>query len=72
MSNLNTTQKCFFEFSKQDLEDYLVSINTQKYRAKQIWDYVFKNFVFDFEKMSSLPISVKERLWSFNISSAIL
>ncbi len=54
--------KCFFELDKIELENYLLSINSQKYRAKQIWEYVFKKFIFDFDKMTSLPANLRQKL----------
>ncbi|MFI3291285.1 MAG: 23S rRNA (adenine(2503)-C(2))-methyltransferase RlmN [Opitutales bacterium] len=61
-STTDISPKCFFDFDKASLEAYLLSINSQKFRAKQIFDYVYTKFIFDFSKMSSLPTALRQKL----------
>ena len=41
-----------------ELEDILVRGGFQKFRAKQLRDYLYKRFVFDFSEMKQLPANL--------------
>ena len=45
-----------------ELEDILVQGGFQKFRAKQLRDYLYKRFVFDFSEMKQLPANLREWL----------
>lgn len=45
-----------------EIEEWLLKNNFPKYRAKQIHDYLYKRFVFDFNEMSQLPKDLREWL----------
>lgn len=45
-----------------ELEDILVRGGFQKFRAKQLRDYLYKRFVFDFSEMKQLPANLRDWL----------
>ena len=45
-----------------ELEDILVRGGFQKFRAKQLRDYLYKRFVFDFSELNRLPANLTEWL----------
>lgn len=53
-----------YSFNKQELEDYFISINEKKFRAKQVMEWLYKTRVNSFEEMSNLPKNVRDRLSS--------
>lgn len=46
----------------QEIEDFFVSINQPKYRAKQVFEWIHKKRVNEFEKMSNLPKDIIGKL----------
>jgi 23S rRNA (adenine2503-C2)-methyltransferase len=50
------------DLSYEELESYFNLLEQPKYRAAQVWDWIFKKKVLDFEKMSNLPPKLKETL----------
>ena len=46
----------------KELTDYIVSLGEKKFRAGQIYDWMHKKLVTSFDEMSSLPVSLRERL----------
>lgn len=56
--------------TQNELENWLISIQQQKYRAKQVLTEIYRNGKFDFEEMTSLPKDLREKLKSnFSILS---
>ena len=51
-----------FDFTMDDLKKYALSIGEKEFKAKQIFDWLYKKRVFDFSKMSNISISLQERL----------
>ncbi|HTX17244.1 MAG TPA: 23S rRNA (adenine(2503)-C(2))-methyltransferase RlmN [Bacteroidota bacterium] len=46
----------------QDLEAFLASIGEPRYRAKQVFGWIYKHGAGSFEEMSNLPQALRERL----------
>ena len=44
------------------LEEYLVSIGEKKFRAKQIYDWLYKKRIISFTEMKNVPKSLQEKL----------
>ena len=44
------------------LEEYIVSIGEKKFRAKQIFDWLYKKRITDFSEMKNAPKSLQEKL----------
>ena len=43
-----------FNYTLNDLEEYFLSINEKKFKASQIYDWLYKKRVFDFNSMTNL------------------
>lgn len=50
------------DFSLQDLEQYFISINEPKFRAKQVIQWVHQKAELDFDNMSNLSKSLRSKL----------
>lgn len=50
------------DLSFAELVDYLATLGEPKFRARQIWEWLYKRHVADFAAMSNLPKSLRERL----------
>ncbi|MBQ8681887.1 MAG: 23S rRNA (adenine(2503)-C(2))-methyltransferase RlmN [Bacilli bacterium] len=51
-----------YDFTLKELEDYFVSIGDKKFRATQIYDFLYKKRISDIEQMSNISKSIKEHL----------
>lgn len=49
------------DFSKQELEEYIVSLGEPKFRAKQIYKWLYEK-ISDFDEMTNIPKTLRERL----------
>lgn len=59
----------FFDFSLSELEKYFVDFGLPKYRAKQIFSWVYKNNIYNFQLMTNLSLDLRKYLESqFDIS----
>lgn len=45
-----------------ELEDYIESIGEKKFRAKQLYDWMHKKLARDFDEMSNIPKSLKQKI----------
>ena len=52
----------FFQLSQDELRDALVSAGFEKFRAKQVFDAVYKNKIFSPEQIPAIPKKIKEHL----------
>jgi len=60
------------DYTFEELEELVVSLGYEKYRAKQIWDAIYSERVEDFEKISTLPKELRHLLGQrFYISSVV-
>jgi len=50
------------ELSRPELTAYLETLGQPVYRANQVWDWIYKRYVGDFEGMSNLSKSLRARL----------
>ena len=50
------------DLSPAELEAFFVSIGEPRYRARQIFEWVWKHLVRDFSTMTNLPVPLRERL----------
>jgi 23S rRNA (adenine2503-C2)-methyltransferase len=46
----------------QELQDHFTTIGEAKYRARQVFNWMYNHRVTDFEEMSNLPISLRRKL----------
>ena len=59
----NTTKRVpLLDFSLPELTDYVVSLGQPKFRARQLWDWIYQRYAADFEAMTNLPKDLRERL----------
>jgi 23S rRNA (adenine2503-C2)-methyltransferase len=56
------TLTSLLEFSQEELTTYIVELGEPAYRARQIWDWIYKQYVLDFEQMVNLPKALRKRL----------
>lgn len=50
------------DFDLQGLKSFIIEIGENGFRAKQVFDWIYKKAVFDFDSMSNLPSKTKEKL----------
>lgn len=50
------------DFSLPELTDYVVSLGQPKFRARQLWDWIYKRYAADFDTMTNLPKDLREQL----------
>ena len=49
-------------FTYEELEGFIISIGEAKFRAKQIYDWLHKKRVNDFEQITNISAQLKEKL----------
>ncbi|CDB28454.1 ribosomal RNA large subunit methyltransferase N [Firmicutes bacterium CAG:582] len=54
--------KSIFDFKLEDLTSYLEDNGYSKFVSKQIYDWIYKKRVFDFDKMSNIKLELREQL----------
>ena len=52
------------DYSLPEIEQLLVEWKQPKFRARQIWDWIYKQYAADFEQMSNLPQGLRTQLQS--------
>ncbi len=58
-----------FNYQLRDLEQYFLNIGQKKFKASQVYDWLYKKRVFNFEKMTNLKKELIEQLQKdFNIN----
>ncbi|MFC2135690.1 23S rRNA (adenine(2503)-C(2))-methyltransferase RlmN [Bacteroidota bacterium] len=50
------------DYSEKELQNYLIEIGRPKFRAKQIFGWMFNHYVNVFDEMENLPKSLREKL----------
>lgn len=50
------------DLSPAELEAFMTSLGEPRFRARQLWDWLYRHLVTDFEAMTSLPKSLRARL----------
>ena len=54
--------KNIYDFTLKGLEDYFVSIGDKKFRAVQVYDFLYKKRISDISKMSNISKDMREHL----------
>ena len=54
--------KSIFNLSMDDLKQYFESINEKSFKAKQVYDWLYKKRVYDFSNMSNISVALQEQL----------
>lgn len=50
------------EYNLEELKEELISLGEKSYRAEQIFKWIYKDRVKDFEEMTNLSIELREKL----------
>ena len=53
-----------FDYKLSDMQEYFTSIGEKEYKAKQVFEWLYKKRVFDFSSMSNISKSLQETLES--------
>ena len=54
--------KNIFSMTKKDLEQYFISINDKKFRATQIYEFLYKKRIYNVNNMNNIGKHIKEQL----------
>ncbi len=57
-------QESILGYRSSELCEIIVQVGGKKYTAKQLWSWLYKRTVTDFDMMSDIPLAVRERLSS--------
>ncbi len=57
-----TSTKNFYDLSLPEIESYLVGLGKQKFRAQQVFKWVYEKRVTDFDQMTNISQSFREEL----------
>lgn len=55
-------KKPLLDLSLEELSAAVTAMGQPAYRARQVWEWVYKRFAISFEEMTNLPKSLRERL----------
>ena len=50
------------ELTQEELADFLAEQGEARYRARQVWDWIYHGYAGDFQSMTNLPRDLRERL----------
>ena len=50
------------DLSFDELVSYMAGLGQPKFRARQVWDWIYKRYAGDFESMSNLPTALRTQL----------
>ena len=53
-----------FDYTIEMLEEYFLSIGEKKFKAKQVFEWLYQKRVYSFDEMSNLSINLREKLKS--------
>lgn len=62
--SVSTVRLSLLDYSLSEIEQLLIEWKQPKFRARQIWDWIYKHYVADFEQMSNLPQGLRAQLQS--------
>jgi 23S rRNA (adenine2503-C2)-methyltransferase len=54
--------KSIFDYKLEDLEKYFESIGEKKFKARQIFEWIYKKHIYDFYEMSNISKALSEKL----------
>lgn len=61
-----------FDYTLEELEEYFLSINEKKYKASQVFEWIYKKRIYNIDKMTNIGKELRERIKediSFNMIS---
>lgn len=61
---MKTTLRDIRNLTRQEITDYVISIGEPKFRAGQLYDWIWKKSAVTFEEMTNLPAALREKLSS--------
>jgi len=53
-----------FDLGPQELEGFLAALGAPPYRARQIWEWLYRHLVTEFDAMTNVPVSFRQQLQS--------
>jgi 23S rRNA (adenine2503-C2)-methyltransferase len=59
---VNTSKILLKDLRLNELQNFIESFGESKFRAKQIFNWIYENLVTDFDEMSNIPLSLREKL----------
>jgi len=59
---VHTQKTSLLELTQDELTQQLVALDQPAYRARQIWEWAYKNYAPDFADMSNLPKALRQEL----------
>ena len=59
---VETPKQSLLEFDRSELEHFLAELGQPKYRADQVWEWIYRRHALDFTEMTSLPKELRARL----------
>lgn len=54
--------KNIFSMTKKDLEEYFINIGDKKFRATQIYEFLYKKRIYDVNNMNNIGKNIKEKM----------
>ena len=54
--------KSIFDYTIEMLEEYFLSIGEKKFKAKQVFEWIYQKRVYNFDDMSNISLSLREKL----------
>ena len=60
-----TEKKELTNLTKEELENEIIAIGEKKFRAKQLWQWIYNKGEKDFDRMTSLPVVTRSKLRDF-------
>lgn len=61
------TKVHLFDLTHRELEAFVQELGEPRYRADQVWSWLYRHLVTDFDQMTNLPLSLRERLKEFAV-----
>ena len=55
-------KRVLLDLSSEELTEVVTGLGQPAYRARQIWEWVYKHFALSFDEMANLPKALRERL----------
>lgn len=56
--------ECIFDYKLTDMQEFFTSLGEKKYKAKQIYEWLYKKRVYNFADMSNISHALQEKLSS--------
>jgi len=56
------TRRQLLDLTFDELTAYVAELGQPKFRAQQIWEWIYQRYVADFDEMSNLPKALRQRL----------